>query len=70
MKRYYAFDDCGKKEFKVEDGMVSVLCDNGEWGDVTLFVLAATDFEDAEEALIDLYTDQGDENVRIVEVQA
>lgn len=69
MKKFKATTQLGTTEFEVEDGKVFLITDDGTRFDTTWLALAGSTFTDPEEALIDLYTDNGNEpGVSIVEV--
>ncbi len=68
-KFFKATTENGDCDFEItDDNKIILICDDGLKCDVTAFTLIMSEFSDPEKALIDLYTDQGDENVSIVEV--
>lgn len=70
MKRYLAkAEGCGDCTYEVEDGRVFLVLDTGGRLNVTELMLVGSNLTDPEEALVDLYTDDGSgEDVSIREV--
>lgn len=67
-KFFKATTERGVCDFEITNGKIILLCDDGTKCDVTTLTLIMSEFSDPEKALIDMYTDQGDENVNIEEV--